>query len=313
MLSRIADSLYWLNRYMERADGMLRTTLTHTILLLDKDVNSHLSWKPVLETFTYCNNNQIEELNNNSNQTIHYLLVEKTNTNSLTNIITRARENARGVQDHITKEVWEHVNAMYHTVNTEELGTKLSKFQVIETIEHLLDQSTLYTGVSDSTMPRGQGWDFMNLGKYLERCLITVELVDKFFEMIDYDLANEKDILYWRPMLLSLSGYELHLKTYRSNSFNKNALHQVLFNQYFTRSLLYSLTRLRKYFAEVVQLNKSEENEALVKCLGRIVSKVEFTDFETLHNKNLEKYLNEIRAELNDFSIRFSKSFFSYY
>ncbi len=312
MLSRIADSLFWLNRYMERADGMLRTTLSHAVLLLDKDVNSDLSWQHVLETFTYCSDEEIDVLKNDTRAVLDKLLLDGTNPNSLKVIVTRARENARGAQDHITKEVWEHVNGLYHYVNSPELEKQLHGFQMIETIEELLHESTLYTGVADSTMPRGQGWDFMNLGKYIERCLITIEIADKFFSMIDYNLEDEKDILHWRPMLLSLSGYELHLKNYRSNSFNDNALHQVLFNGHFTRSVIYSLNRLNKYIRDVMQLNETEAKEILHKMFGRIRSRVEFADFASLNKETLEPFLTGVKDEVNDFSMQFAQNFFSY-
>ena len=94
MLSRIADSLFWLNRYMERAEGLLRVTSTNYILSLDKDVNTHLSWKPVLEMFTYADDEKIAEIEDNSNAALQLLITDVTNQNSLKVILNRARENA---------------------------------------------------------------------------------------------------------------------------------------------------------------------------------------------------------------------------
>jgi uncharacterized alpha-E superfamily protein len=170
----------------------------------------------------------------------------------------------------------------------------------------------MYNGVTDTTMPRGHGWAFMNLGRYIERCFITIEVADKFFSLIDYKIDEEKDILQWRPMLLALSGYELHLKTYRSSAHNENALHQVVFNKDFTRSVFYSLSRTSKYLADVLQENNTEHKDAITKRFGRLLSKVEYTDFDTLNSNNLEAFFDEIRTELAAFSNMIGQSFFSY-
>src|SRR5690348_330448 len=103
MLSRLADSLFWLDRYMERADGLLRAMKTNYILSLDKGINSDLTWRPLLEIFTTLQESDISMLENDTNATLHYLLTDTENMNSLKAILTKARENAKGVQDHISK------------------------------------------------------------------------------------------------------------------------------------------------------------------------------------------------------------------
>jgi uncharacterized alpha-E superfamily protein len=312
MLSRIADSLFWLSRYMERSDGLLRTIRTHYILMMDKGVNEHLTWQPVLELFTQTDEATLLHYENNPEQALHYFLLDIENINSLKVLLTKARENARGVQDHITKEVWEQVNQLYHSVNTFSSNKINNNEAIIAAIEHLSNNCILYNGVADTTMPRGLGWSFMNVGRYIERCLLTLEMSNQFFALLAYDLQNEKDILFWRPLLLSLSGYELHLKTYRSNTYNNNALHQVLFNENFTRSVLYNVKRIDKYYAEINKLNNNLQTEPLTKLLGRLVSKLKYTDFNSLNQTTLPLFLNETRKELATFSAQLSQQFFSY-
>ncbi len=312
MLSRTADSMFWLNRYMERSDGLLRGIKTHYILLLDKGVNENLSWRPMLQIFTSCREEELLLLEHNTEAALQKLISDKQNSNSLKVLITRARENARGMQDHITKEVWEQVNQMYHLINQPDLDLHLKSFEAIKTIDSLTNECILYNGVADTTMPRGMGWNFMSLGKYIERCLLTIEMANKYYSLIDYSIEDEKNILQWRPMLLALSGYELHLKTYRSTEHNLNALHQVLFNENFTRSVLYTLRRVDKYFKEVTKNNNSEEKEALTKCLGRLVSKLQYTDFESINQLTLQEFLSETRKELVEFSRMLAQCFFSY-
>lgn len=297
---------------MERAEGLLRVTSTTYILSLDRDVNTNLTWKPVLEMFTYEDDEKIAEIENNTNAVLHTLITDVSNQNSLKVILNRARENARGVQDHITKEVWEHVNHMYHLVNQPEISAKLSSYEALDVIDNFGKNSLLFTGVTDTTMPRGTGWSFMNLGKLIERCTQTIEITDKQYQSIDYDLGNSSDILRWRSLLLSLSGYELHLKTYRASDFNKDVLHQVLINPHFTRSVIYSLSRINKYLEDVVKENRLAGNDSLQLFFGRLYSRVKYVDIETLNGVILQEFLDEVRHDLLEFSKRLAQNFFSY-
>jgi uncharacterized alpha-E superfamily protein len=312
MLSRIADALFWLNRYMERADGLLRTVSTHYILSLDKGISSSASWRPVLETFTTCDAAEIAQLESNTEAALKKLITDTSNSNSLKVLVIKARENARGVQDHITKEVWEEVNQLYHLVNQPFLNSRLNGQGAMEVLELFTRHSVLYTGITDMTMSRGLGWCFMNLGKYLERCFETILLTDKQFEQLQYNLQHPRDIMQWRFLLLSLSGYELHLKTYRSGNYNQNVLRQVFINPTFTRSVVYSLGRIDRYLREVTQGSSSAANAGLLSCFGRLYSKVLYVDFDSLNNATLQQFLLELNKELTDFSRRFVQNFFSY-
>lgn len=312
MLSRIADSMFWLNRYLERSEGMLRTLHTSYVLSLDKGPYGTNSWRPLMQIYTGLPDAQLAELETHPNEVIRYLLLDARNMNSLKVVLNRARENARGMQDHITKEVWEQVNHMYHLINSTKTADQLLGSDQLATIEHLLKNCLLYAGITDSTMPRGMSWSFMSLGKYIERCLHSIELTDKHYRTIGYDLSQGRDILYWRSLLFSLSGYEFHLKNYRSADINYNVAHQVIFNQQFPHSIMYSLTRIKKYLDDVVKENNPSEKYSLLKQFGRLYSNVEFADFEWIKRSGLPEYLDETRSNLLQFSRSLSQSFFSY-
>ena len=117
MLSRIADSLFWLNRYMERADSLLRVIRTNYILSFDVIDSSDFHWRDILPTFTALDEETIKLNGENTASALQYLISDTKNLNAVKVLFVRARENARGVQDNITKEVWEQVNHLYHLVN----------------------------------------------------------------------------------------------------------------------------------------------------------------------------------------------------
>jgi uncharacterized alpha-E superfamily protein len=312
MLSRIADSLFWLNRYMERADGMLRLAATHYILSLDKDVSGTATWMSVMEIFTDSDEDYLRSIENNTEKCLKLLLIDSTNTNCLKTLVNRARENARGVQDHITKEVWEEVNQMYHLVNQTALEQKIDSFLGLEVMEPLIKHTVMYAGITDITMPRGTGWCFMNLGKYIERCLQTIAFTEAQLEITHFSEADTNDLLQWKYLLFSLSGYELHLKTYRSSNHNYNVLHQVLINENFPRSVTYSLQRIEHYLNKVIGNNITEERAALVRIFGRLFSRVRWMELDSLNKETVPVFFEEIKAELVEFNKKVVQHFFSY-
>ncbi|HXB30869.1 MAG TPA: alpha-E domain-containing protein [Puia sp.] len=312
MLSRIADSLFWLNRYMERSDGMLRLAGTHYIFSLDKDVNGTSSWKPVLEIFTESEDEYLNSIENNTEESLKHLLLDTTNTNCLKTLVNKARENARGVQDLITKEVWEEVNQMYHLINQSNLKHKIDSYHGLEVMEPLIKHTVLYTGITDITMPRGTGWCFMNLGKYIERCLQTIAFTEKQLEITNFKEADTNDLLQWKYLLFSLSGYELHVKTYRSSNHNYNVLHQVLINENFTRSVMYSMQRIELYLNKIIGNEINEERAALLRDFGRLFSKVRYMELDSLNKETVPVFFEDIKAALIEFNQRVVQHFFSY-
>lgn len=312
MLSRIADSLFWLNRYMERADGMLRLASTHYIFSMDKDVNGTATWMPVLEIFMDSEVSYLKSIENNTECCLKQLLLDTSNTNCLKTLVNRARENARGAQDHITKEVWEEINQMYHLVNQPFLEHKIDSFLGLEVMEPLIKHTVLYAGITDITMPRGTGWCFMNLGKYVERCLQTIAFAEKHLEQINFRETDTNDLLQWKYLLFSLSGYELHVKTYRSSNHNHNVLHQVLINENFTRSVVYSLQRIEHYLNKIIQNNINEERASLLRSFGRLFSKVRYMELDSLNKSTVPAFFEDIKTDLVEFNQKVVQHFFSY-
>jgi uncharacterized alpha-E superfamily protein len=312
MLSRIADSLFWLNRYMERSDGMLRLAGIHYIFSLDKDVSGTGSWKPVLEIFTESEEEYLNTIENNTEESLKHLLLDSNNSNCLKILVNKARENARGVQDHITKEVWEEVNQMYHLINQQELSHKIDSFHGLEVIEPMIKHTVMYTGITDITMPRGTGWCFMNLGKYIERCLQTIAFTEKQLEITNFREADTNDLLQWKYLLFSLSGYELHVKTYRSSNHNYNVLHQVLINENFTRSVMYSMQRIELYLNKIIGNEINEERASLMRDFGRLFSKVRYMELDSLNKETVPVFFKDIKEGLVEFNQRVVQHFFSY-
>src|SRR5688500_9456529 len=246
MLSRVADSLYWMARYMERADSILRMLKIN--YASSQDNNEEFSWQPVLRIFGHLEQEQVAALSQNSRQVLQYMVLDRENPNSIFNLVKQARENARGVQDNITTELWQCLNEFYHIVQEERLRYLLRHEDPVTVIDALIKECMLYFGVSDITMFRGEGLCFMNVGKFMERAIQSADILDVKLSNLSYDLDKPTDTTYWKYLLMSISGYSLYLKRYRSGFEARNIIDQVLFNVDFPRSVLYSLNQLHRYF-----------------------------------------------------------------
>lgn len=308
MLSRTADSLFWLSRYMERADGLIRMVRTRYIDVLDNRDTTAQSWTAVIDVFAPQGKLLLENASYKTDAVLQYLLFDTTNSNALKVLLTRARENARGVQDHITKEVWEHVNQLYHII--QQYPAVGMPENPLELLDELTRESLMYYGVTDVTMPRGEGWSFISLGRYIERCIQTIAIVKTGFKDTAMHWQEEQDILRWRSMLLALSGYELHLKNYSGPQHTNNVLHQVIFNENFTRSLLYGLSRFGKYMQDIAIEKSADERALPIRIYGSVLSKVKYRDPHFESAETLFAFLNEVQQAINDLSNTIGNQFF---
>ena len=311
MLSRIADSLFWLNRYMERADGMTRLIHVHYILSMDKSMAANSGWKSVLEIYTTFGDKRREDIGQDMPIVLKQLLIDDNNPNSLQMIIRRARENARGAQDQLTKEVWEQVNQMYHMINDPSLKKRLNTNEAMSIIEGFSKETVVFAGITDITMERGLGWNFMNLGKFIERCMQTIAILGKELELVKDNPAETNDVLQWRYLLLCLSGYEMHLKNYRNQHHEKNVMHQVLLNENFPHSVIYSLTRIN-YYLENIRSIHEEDNRSLVRNFGSLFSKVKYMDLEAFNTRLIHDFLLQLGTDLGEFTRDLSQYYFNY-
>jgi uncharacterized alpha-E superfamily protein len=309
MLSRVADSLYWMSRYMERTDGILRMLKIN--YASSQDEMKDFSWKPVLRIFTYLDEEESKKIEFESRAVLQYMVTDKENPNSVLSIITLARENARSAQDHITKELWQCLNGFYHTVRDEKLIQWLDKEDPVTILDGLIKQGLLYYGTADITMARGEGYNFLNIGKFLERAVQSADILDVKFSDLEYDLTKT-DTMYWKYLLLSISGYELYLKTYRGGFEAKNIVEEIVLNINFPRSVLYSVNQLHRYFERLKSDRNVEGFQQIDFMIGKIKSKIKYTTVDNILNEGLHQFLADIKESLYEVANAINQNYFAY-
>ena len=309
MLSRVADSLYWMSRYMERTDGILRMLKINYASSQD-DVQG-FSWAPVLKIFTVLKEEEATAMAHNTRAVLQYMVIGKDNPGSVLNIVTMARENGRSVQDHITKEMWQCLNDFYHTMRDTNLEKYLQKDDPITILDNLIKKGLLYFGTTDVTMARGEGNSFINIGKYLERAIQSIDILDVKFSNLNYQLDKIADTTYWKYMLMSISGYELYLKTYRSGFEAKNVVEQIVLNDQFPRSVIYSVNRLHRYFERLKNDGNAAAFNQVDFMIGRIKSKVRFSTVDSITGEGLHHFLQETKVGLFETGSVLSQKYFA--
>jgi uncharacterized alpha-E superfamily protein len=310
MLSRVADSLFWMSRYMERADGILRMLKIN--YASSQDDIQEFSWKPVLRIFTFLKDEDAAALAKNTRAVLQFMVTDKDNPNSVLNIVTQARENGRSVQDHITKEMWQCLNDFYHTVRQERLIDQLQREDPITVLDTLIKEGLLYYGTTDVTMARGEGNSFINIGKLLERAIQSADILDIKFSDLNYELDKPADTTYWKYMLMSISGYELYLKTYRGGFEAKKVMEQIILNENFPRSVIYSVRHLHNYFSRLQNNSNSYSFNEIDFMIGKLESKIKFSTPDTIIYEGLHHFLTETKTSLFEIGSTLSKNYFGH-
>src|SRR5580692_1759636 len=309
MLSRVADSLYWMSRYLERTDGILRMLKIN--YASSQEDTQDFSWKPVLRIFSYLDEERAAAMAHRSRAVLQYMVTDKDNRNSVLNIVTHARENARSVQDHITKELWQCLNDFYHTIRDEQVVRGLYADDPISTLDVLVRQGLLYYGITDITMARGEGYAFLNIGKFIERGVQSADILDVRFSDLQLDLIGT-DPSYWKYLLLSISGFEYYLKTYRSGFEVHNVVEQIVLSANFPRSILYSISRLQLHFQRLKSDGNREAFQRIDFLIGKIYSKVRYSTVDSILQQGLHSYLIAIKEELYQVGIALNQHYFAY-
>jgi uncharacterized alpha-E superfamily protein len=177
MLSRVADSLYWMSRYLERAENTVRQLdVTMSLMLDTSDTSEEARW---LRLMASLGKPAGMEWNGNLESMANRLIFDNLNHVAVTFCVNGARENARQVREEISSEQWQRLNRLFHHIHSPQAQT-LSVSNMNDLLSSITDGIHLFKGVSDTTMIHGQGWQFIRLGRYLERAYATATLLEVY-------------------------------------------------------------------------------------------------------------------------------------
>ncbi len=300
MLSRVADSLYWLNRYIERVENIARIIDVNLTFILDCGISPrNEQWEPLVKITG--EEEQFFELYSEPTRenVIQFLLFDSEYPGSILSCLSMARENATTVRETINIETWEQINKFYLLVNNAR-SKRISINNIHDFLEEVKRNCHIFSGIQDSTISRGESWHFSRLGKMLERADQTSRIIHiKYFHILPSStlVGSTYDLLQWAAILKSASGFEMYTKKYKSIKPDK-ILEFLLLDKEFPRSISFCLTRANERLHAISASSTDSYANKPEQTLGALKSELAYSDIDTIINVGLHEFIDTIQLKL---------------
>ena len=312
MLSRVADSIYWMTRYVERAENIARFIEVTLNLILDQPSSAEQQWKPLIDATgdeEFFSEHYGEPTAENVTK---FLTSDRDYPHSILSCLSAARENARTVRETISSETWEELNEFYHFVKSnspnDDIITQASDF-----FSRIRQHSHLFNGTLDATMSRGLGWHFANLGRMLERADKTSRILDvKYFTLLPNieDVGTTIDDLQWSAVLRSVSGFEMFRKRYHSITIHR-VVEFLILDRSFPRSVNYCLIQADQSLHAISNSPQGSYSNAAEQLLGQLQSELAYSDVQTIINQGMHESIDNLQSRLNQIGKEIHETFFA--
>ncbi|MFM8605498.1 MAG: alpha-E domain-containing protein [Cyanobium sp.] len=298
MLSRVADSLYWINRYVERAENLSRFVEVSEAMALDCPPGSAEPWQPLIDASG--DRELFDRLypGGGAEQVVECLVKAEANPNSIVNCIALARENARQIRDVITTEMWEQLNATYWSMQEEEFW----QLPPQEQLREVRRACQLFYGITDATLSRDLSWQFSRLGRLLERADKTTRILDvKYFLLlpIHEQVGGVLDELQWIALLRTAGAYQMFRQTQQRAIAPEAVASFLLLDPIFPRSVRYCLERISETL-RIIRGSAVPGPPDDLECLtGLTLARWSFTRIEELIAGGLHEAIDQLQQDFN--------------
>jgi uncharacterized alpha-E superfamily protein len=303
LLSRVADALYWIGRFLERAEHTARLLDVHNSLALDGAADER-DWTQLIELTrdeaSYPANWPVDP-----DWVARFVVQYPGNPNAIVACLTVARENARGVRGAVSSELWEQINSLYWAVRSDvDADTwAVDPHAFIQTVKQ---GAHLFHGLADETMLHDEGGAFLRLGKYLERAVNTVRLVEAKYAALD--LEGTPDLLRCAALLKMCSAFEAYRRFYAAPIEPRRAIEFLLLNPSFPRSALWATRAATQEGRRIAEQNHAGRHPE--RLLGALSAQLEFASVDELLEQGLDRFLHSFRARAWDAEKTLARSFF---
>lgn len=299
MLSRVADSVYWMSRYVERAENVARFIDVNHNLTLELGDNLADAWGPLVmtsgddELFLKLYGETTRE------NVLQFLTFEKENPNSILSCLTSARENARQIRENLSLPWWEELNKFYLLLRESTLQTVLDDhyefYNRVKLASHLL------IGIAEATVSHSEAWHFGRLGRSLERADKTSRMLDvKYYilETSDSDVDTPLDTVQWSALLKSAGALEMYRKLH-GRIVPRNVVDFLVLDRYFPRSLHYCLVKAEESLHAITGTTSGTFKNKTEQRLGRLRSELDYTHIDDIFALGLHEFIDSFQSKLN--------------
>jgi len=301
MLSRVADSIYWLNRYIERAENVARFIDVNLQLMLDLPAGTREQWAPLVDTTGDRVLFQERYGTTTRENVVSFLTFDLDNPNSIYACLRAARENARSVREIISSEMWEQVNTFYLMVcDAVAQGRVLAESHAFFTEVKMA--SHLFVGITEVTMSHNEGWHFGSLGRLLERADKTSRILDvKYYLLLPHvaDVGTPVDDIQWSAVLKSASALEMYRKRFGRIRPDQVADFLML-DREFPRAMHYCLVQAEESLHAISGSPIGTFQNLTEQRLGRLRSELDYAQIDETIASGLHEFLDAFQAKLNN-------------
>lgn len=315
MLSRVADSIYWLNRYVERAENVARFVEVNINLLLDSPAGTAQQWQPLILTSGDLPLFQKRYGNASAENVVQFLTFDKDYPNSILSCLRSARENARSVREIISSEMWQQVNSFYLMVTEAAESQSLSDLgTVVKFFDEVKQASHLFAGLMDATMTHNEGWHFGQIGRLIERADKTARILDvKYFILLPSvkDIGGTLDQLQWMALLKSASAYEMYRKRGQHRIEPTEIAAFLILDQEFPRSVRSCITRAEQSLHHITDTPVGTWRTPVERVLGRLRTDLDYLTIEDIVHTGLHEFLDGLQSRMNDVGEKIFETFFA--
>jgi len=297
MLSRVADSLYWMSRYLERAENTARQLdVTMSLVLDTSGTSAETRWNHLIASL---GKPPGFEWDGDLESLARRLIFDGVNRASVTFCVNGARENARQVREETSTEMWQRVNRLYHQIRSPGAQAQFGS-SVGDVLATVIDGIHLVKGVSDTTMLHGQGWQFIRLGRYLERAYATATLLEVYQpELIHLPERERTGYQYLElvGLLRCCTSFEAYCQVYTADLSPDRILEFLLLNRDFPHTIRYTVDGIRHAIESIQRTGGRRAPDELTSVVGRLHAMLGFTSIGEILAGNPASFLHTIREQ----------------
>ncbi len=311
VLSRVAESLYWIGRYLERVESVARLVDVNLHLTLDSATDIGDQWEALIDTVGARSLFAARYPAPTRDSVMRFLTFDAENPDSIMACVQRARENARSVRDTISSEMWEQANR-FHTFLCDSMASDYALLNSYEFYTEVKMGVHLFDGITDATMSHGDAWRFLRLGKMIERADTTSRILDvKYFILLPawLGVGSTVDTIQWAALLRSASAMEMYRKRYKSITPAKVADFLIL-NTEFPRSVCFCLGQVAMFLERLCESTPGPSPSEAESRLKILVHELSSLRIENIIEQGLHEFLDRLRQKLNGIHAAVTAMFF---
>jgi uncharacterized alpha-E superfamily protein len=313
MLSRLADSLYWMSRYVERAENVARFIDVNTWLSLDLPAGYQEQWSPLISTTGDDALFAKHYTDASKRNVVRFLTFDTRNPNSIFSAVTAARENARLARQYITLETWEQINRFYFAIQNGARSALRGFEPGQDFFSDVMNASHLFLGTLYATMSHNEGWHFCRLGRLLERADKTSRILDtKYYLLLPSidAVGTPYDDIMWAAVLRSTSALEMYRKRFQQISPDRIVEFLVL-DREFPRAIHYCVVSAEASLHAISGTPIRTFSNPAEQHLGRLCAELNYIQVREIINRGLHEFLDDIQVRLNMVGDAIQNAFFA--